>query len=161
MWGGERYDSLTHPMGLEYLKQKKPRVFFMGYGDTDEFAHGGQYDAYLDAARRVDDYLGELWEFVQSTPEYRDTTTLIVSTDHGRGDAATGEWKGHGAKIKGSERIWIGIIGPDTPALGERKDQPTVTQSQIAATLAAFLGEDFNAAIRDTAPPIKAVIGRK
>ena len=47
-------------------------------------------------------------------PEYRDQTTLILTADHGRGDAPV-EWRSHGAKIKGAERIWIGVLGPDTP----------------------------------------------
>ena len=94
-------------------------MLYIGLGETDEFAHAGRYDQYLRSAHRVDTHLRILWETVQSLPDYRDTTTLIVTTDHGRGDAPV-EWKSHGAKIKGSERIWIGVIGPDTPALGER-----------------------------------------
>jgi hypothetical protein len=161
IWGGERFDSFTYHMGLEYLTQKKPRLMYFGFGDTDEFSHAGQYGLYLDSAHRVDSYLKELWETVQAMPEYRDTTTLIVSTDHGRGEAATGEWKSHGEKTQGSERIWIAVMGPDTPALGERTDQPTVTQSQIAATLAAILGQDYNAFRPDAGKPIEAAIGGK
>jgi hypothetical protein len=38
------------------------------------------------------------------------------------------------------------VLGPDTPALGERKDCAEVTQSQVAATVAALLGEDWKTA---------------
>ena len=34
----------------------------------------------------------------------------------------------------------MAFLGPDSPGLGERKEVPEVTQSQIAATLAALLG---------------------
>jgi len=34
-------------------------------------------------------------------------------------------------------------MGPDTPALGERRIVPPVTQAQIAATLAAAVGMDW------------------
>ena len=39
---------------------------------------------------------------------------MIVTTDHGAGDADPTGWKSHGAHIQGSERIWIAVIGPDT-----------------------------------------------
>jgi hypothetical protein len=78
---------------------------------------------------------------------------MIVTTDHGRGDAPV-EWKSHGAKVKGSEAIWIGVIGPDTPALGERIGTALVTQGQVAATIAALLGEDYLAEKPTAARPI-------
>jgi len=159
-WDGERLDSLTFHFGLEYLLQKRPRVLYFGFGDTDEFAHAGRYDHYLHAARRVDDYLKELWETVQAIPEYRGTTTLIVSTDHGRGDAAKDEWKSHGQKIKGSDKIWIAVLGPDTPPLGERGNVPTVTQSQIASTLSTLLGHNYRDFAPAAATPILEVIRR-
>ena len=74
-------------------------------------------------------------------PEYRGTTTLVVAVDHGRGIAPV-DWKSHGKKLDDSKYVWMGFLGPDTPALGERKKIGAVTQSQIAATVAAFLGED-------------------
>ncbi len=69
-------------------------------------------------------------------------TTLIVTTDHGRGDWPV-DWKSHGAKIKGSNSWWMAILGPDTPALGERKNLGPVSQNQVAATAAAALGFDY------------------
>lgn len=153
-WDGEPYDALTYHTALEYLTEKKPRVFFLSLGETDEWAHAGNYAAYLDSAKRVDQYLKTLWETVQSIGQYRDKTTLIVAVDHGRGDAPQG-WKSHGASIKGSESIWMAFLGPDTPPLGERTNASPVTQSQIAATLTTFLGEDYNAAVPRAGSPIK------
>ena len=95
---------------------------------------------------------------IQSTPEYKDQTTLILTADHGRGDAPV-EWKSHGAKIPGADRIWVGILGPDTPARG---DSPLgrADQNQIAATLAALLGEDYNAYQPKAGPVIPSALGR-
>ena len=70
---------------------------------------------------------------------------MVVTTDHGRGNAPRG-WRDHGAETAGSEAIWMALIGPDTPALGERTNTALVTQSQVAATIAALLGEDYCAA---------------
>jgi hypothetical protein len=50
------------------------------------------------------------------------------------------------------------VIGPDTAPLEERSDTPPVTQSQVAATVAALVGEDFPAAIAKVAPPIRELL---
>lgn len=143
---------------LDYVESAKPRVLFVGYGETDNWAHSGRYDLVLDSAHRTDGFIKELWDTMQSMPEYRGVTTFIITTDHGRGSGLT-EWKEHGVEEKGSENIWIAVIGPDTPALGERHDTPTIIQAQIAATLAAFLGKDYRAAQPRAAAPITEVLG--
>jgi len=152
-WGGEPFDAITYHTAREYFRQYQPRIFYLSLGETDEWAHEGRYDEYLIAARRVDEYLRLFWNDLQADPKYRDKTTLIISTDHGRGDAPV-EWKNHGTDEKGSEFIWLAAIGPDTPALGERQKSAEITQSQIAATVARFLGEDYCAAESRAARPI-------
>ncbi len=159
-WGEEPYDAITFYSALEYLKANQPRAFWMTFGETDEFAHAGRYDHYLDAARRTDNFLKTLWETLQSISQYRDKTTLIVAVDHGRGYGPQ-DWKDHGAKIKGAENIWIAIIGPDTPALGERMSSGLHTQSQIAATVAAAVGEDYCAEQPKAANPIVEALRMK
>src|SRR5579872_2641588 len=76
-WDDEVYDSFAFHTALEYLKLHKPRVLYLSLGETDDWAHEGRYDSYLRAAHRVDQYLKELWETVQSMEEYRGKTTLI------------------------------------------------------------------------------------
>jgi len=76
---------------------------------------------------------------MQAMPEYRGTTTFIITTDHGRGSGPE-KWRDHGKDVDGAEDIWIAVLGPDTPALGERAQAGPVTQSQVAATIAALLG---------------------
>lgn len=152
VWDSSTFDAFTFMAAQEYLKREHPRVLFIGMGETDEFAHAGRYDDYLFSAHRVDAALKKLWETLQSMPEYRDSTTLFVTADHGRGSGLV-EWKDHGAKIKGSERVWLAVIGPDTKALGVRKGVK-ITQNQIAATMAALLGLDYRASVPKAGPPI-------
>ena len=154
------YDSFIQVPLLDYVKSAKPRVLFVGYGETDNWAHMGRYDLVLDSAHRMDGFVKELWDTMQAMAEYRGTTTFIITCDHGRGSGLT-EWKEHGAEQKGSENVWIAVIGPDTKALGERHDNGVVTQSQIAATLAAFVGKDYHAAVPRAAPPIGDVLASK
>jgi hypothetical protein len=157
MWDDCRDDSLTFQLALEHLRRDSPRVFYIGLGDTDEHAHAGRYDKYLRALHDTDANLKTLWDELQSRPQYRGSTTLIVTTDHGRGNPPNG-WRSHGAETAGSEAIWMVAIGPDTPALGERTNTALVTQSQVAATIAAFLGEDYPAEVPKAAKPVAEMI---
>jgi len=159
LWDDCCYDSFTCHAAFEYFKRQRPRVLYLGLGETDEFAHAGQYQNYLRAAHNFDQHLRILWDTLQMMPDYRGTTTLIVTTDHGRGNAPV-EWKSHGANIEGSQRIWIGVLGPDTSALGERTNVDPLTQGQVAATVAALLGLDFRSFAPKAAPPIAAAVGR-
>jgi hypothetical protein len=151
------YNSFTQAAMLDYVKEARPRVLFVGYGETDSWAHSGRYDLVLTAARQVDRFVEQLWNTMQSMPQYRGKTTFIVTTDHGRGSGPV-DWKEHGIDSPGSDDIWIAVIGPDTPALGERRDVPPVTQAQVAATLAAFLGRDFRQAAPKAAAPLPDVL---
>lgn len=150
---GEVWDSFLFYAALEHLKLHQPRVLFVSFLETDHWGHTGRYDRILQSAHMVDDYVRRLWETVQSMSQYRDQTTFILTTDHGRG-LAPENWKHHGEKIDGAENIWMAFLGPDTPALGERTNCGPVTQSQIAATLAAFLGVDYKKDIPQAGNPV-------
>ncbi len=141
--GGERLDIATFHMGLEYMKVNQPRLMHFGLGDTDEFAHAGQYDLYLDAAKKSDDWIRQLWEYIQSNPFYANKTTLIITTDHGRGQAKDGAWKDHGSEIEGADQIWIAAIAPAIGAEGESSRKEQIFQGQIAASIAKLVGKEF------------------
>lgn len=150
-------NSLLQVELLDYVRTGQPRVLFVGYGETDNWAHQGRYDLVLDSAHRMDGFVQELWDTMQSMPQYRGSTTFIITADHGRGSGRV-QWKEHGVEQKGSENVWIAVIGPDTPALGERKHIAAVTQAQIAATVAAFIGKDYRKDVPAAAPPIADVL---
>lgn len=158
IWPDEPFDPLPFHTAVEYVKAKKPRVLFLGLGETDDWAHGNSYAEYLNAAHRGDNYLRQLWELLQSMPEYQGKTTLIVLPDHGRGVGA--EWTSHGEKIPASKQTWMAYLGPDTAAKGERQQVGPVTESQVAATLAALLGEDYHAAVPQAGTAIGEVLGK-
>ncbi|HUV69073.1 MAG TPA: hypothetical protein VMW15_05380 [Terracidiphilus sp.] len=158
IWADEPFDMLPFHTAVEYMKAKKPRVLFIGLGETDDWAHAGSYAEYLISAHLGDSYLRKLWELVQSMPEYRDKTTLIVLPDHGRGEGS--EWTTHGQKVPVSRETWMAFLGPDTAALGERKQGTVVTESQVAATVAALQGEDYRAAVPKAGMAIGDVLGR-
>jgi len=142
----EHYDGFGFRAAMTLLEERSPRVFWMALGEPDTDAHARRYDRYLAAITRCDRFLGELWASLQARDGTRDNTTLIVTTDHGRGRDGT-DWKNHNKTTPGSDETWLAIIGPDTPPLGERgADHAPVLSTQIAATVAAAVGENFPAA---------------
>jgi len=149
----DAFDSFSHADLLDYLQTHSPRALFVGYGGTDDWAHEGKYDLVLQAAHQDDQRIAELWNTMQAKPEYHDQLTFIITCDHGRGSGLK-LWRDHDKNIDGAENIWIAVLGPDTPATGEMRNVSRTTQSQIAATIAALLGQDYRAAVPQAAPPL-------
>jgi hypothetical protein len=144
LWDSVRFDAFTQNFALEYMKKSHPNLVYISYGETDDFAHEGKYDAYLKSAHASDAFIKELWDFVQTDDFYKDQTTIIISTDHGRGSASSGEWKSHGSKINGADQVWLVSFGAGVSALGEVKNSEQLHSNQIAATIAKILKVPFN-----------------
>src|SRR5687767_637671 len=104
-WSYGPFDAPIVYAALESLRTLRPRVLYVMLGEGDEWAHAGRYDLYLDATLRADRFIQRIWETVQSLPEYRDRTTLLVTTDHGRG-ATVADWNDHGRKVPAAEATW-------------------------------------------------------
>jgi hypothetical protein len=155
-WPDNVYDFVTARSALEHLRKHKPRVLYVAFGETDEWAHSRRYDCYLDAANRNDAFLRTLWQTLQSMPEYAGRTSLVVTTDHGRGSTEK-DWTDHGKDTDGAEFVWMAVMGPNTPAMGVRENVQ-VTQGQVAATVAALVGEDYHAAAPNSAPPLPGAV---
>lgn len=155
-WRTVRLDAFTHHYAMEYARKHHPRLIYIAYGETDDFAHDRRYDAYLHAAQRADGFINDWWRWAQSDPRYRDKTTIIITTDHGRGDGRL--WYDHGEKIVGADHIWLAAIGPDTPPLGEITVPSQLYQNQIAKTVATLLGVEYHSQ-QPVGEVIRAVIG--
>lgn len=163
-WKGVRLDAFTHQAALRILREQRPRVLFVSYDETDDFAHDGDYVQYLFAAYRADGFLAELWNILQSDPAYAGRTTLIVTVDHGRGNIPGESWRHHYSPaalaastsplrerfpegIVGSNETWIAALGPGVRA-GERRGAAAgacAGLNQIAATALTALGLDWRA----------------
>ena len=161
LWPDNAFDAPMHLVAKEYIRTRKPRVLFVGYGETDEWAHARRYDLVLRSAHQVDAFVADLWSYMQGMQQYRGRTTFIITTDHGRG-GGTDDWTSHGERVDGAEDIWMAILGPDTPALGERLGGERVTQAQVAATIAALMGkeQEFLAASPKSALAVREAVSR-
>lgn len=154
---GEHFDAFVYHASLDRFDTLHPRVFLLAFGEPDAWAHQRRYDRYLDSIQRCDRFIRQLWEKLQALPQYRDCTSLVITPDHGRGVQGT-DWTSHGKKVPRADETWLAVFGPDTPALGERHDTAPVHQAQLAATVAALLGEDFQAAFPQAAAPLAEVL---
>lgn len=158
IFDGVRLDAVTFNMGFEYLKEKNPRILYLSFDETDDFAHGGKYNDYLNSAHNADEFLKKLWDWVQHNPAYKDKTTLLVTCDHGRGEGPVG-WKSHGRETAHSDQTWFAVIGPDTPSMGEITEGQYYN-NQYAKTMAALLGFDYKNQ-NPVGPAIDLVLGKK
>lgn len=153
LWEEGSNDALTYRMARAFLQKNQPRVLWLALVNSDDWAHADRYDRYLAYLHRADAMLGDLWETVQSMEAYRGRTTLMVTTDHGRG--RTGEdWQEHELTIPGSADIWLAVIGPHTPDVGEAVTPGTAYQGQVAATLLQFLDLDYRRWNPQALPPV-------
>ena len=154
----ERLDASTYPLAKLHMKQHKPRVFYLALIDTDATAHRGEYDYYLNSAHGFDKILEDLWGYIQSDPFYKDQTTLLITTDHGRGRGK--EWTSHHNTFPNSDEIWFAVMGPETPPLGEVKKNQQLYQNQLAQTMAEILGIKFTGKDPKGAPVPGVLKGR-
>jgi hypothetical protein len=152
-WTSARHDAFTFRFAMDYLQRERPRALYIAFDETDDFAHDRNYERVLDALHRIDGYLRELHTWVQADPEYRDTTSLVVTVDHGRGHGAD-DWSKHGDDVVGANETWLIAAGPEWPRRGEWTNAPAASSSQVAATLAKSVGEDFRTLVPGAAPPI-------
>lgn len=139
----ECLDVFTHYAAMDYLQTKKPKVLYISYGETDEWAHSGRYKDYLDAAFMVDKWIKDIWNYIQNDPLYKNKTVLFFTTDHGRGDLKKEEWTSHNKSIGDAYQMWFAVMGPGIPAKGEAKNPQQFYQKQFAQTIANLLGQQY------------------
>lgn len=145
IWESVRLDMFTHHYAKEYIKKNQPKVVYIAYGETDDFAHEGAFDYYIKSLNTTDSMIADLWNYVQNNPFYKDNTYFIISTDHGRGVGAQEDsiWTSHGKDVKGADQTWLAVIGPNIKAKGEIKKSSQLYNNQIAATIAKTIGLEY------------------
>ncbi|MEH6405817.1 MAG: phosphoglyceromutase, partial [Leeuwenhoekiella sp.] len=134
-----RLDFFTDYYALEYIKRKHPDVIYIANDETDDFAHQGEYDAYLDSAHSADAFLKELWEYTQNDSYYKGKTTFIITCDHGRGTDPLDTWRSHGGDVKGADQTWLLIYGAQAKKDGEIKIEEQLLTSEIAGMIKKML----------------------
>jgi hypothetical protein len=153
-WNEVRHDAYTFRFAMDHLARQTPRVLYLGLGETDDWGHDGRYDRVLEAFARSDEYLKQLWAWLQSQPAYRGRTHLLITTDHGRGRTPEG-WRNHGRDVAGAGETWMAFVSPSMSRRGEWSGGPEIVTAQVAATLITWMGGDWKAFDPAAAPPVR------
>jgi hypothetical protein len=138
-WPGEadfRPDRFTAPLAIRYLEIARPRFLFLSLGETDEYAHRGDYANYLEALRFADDAIAKIVEALDRMGERGRRTTVFVTADHGRAS----DFRDHGGKWPESARSWLVAIGAGVGSRGEIQGREERRLADIAPTARAWLG---------------------
>ena len=139
-WNTVRFDGFTHQYAKSYLNKHQPDLIYVSYGETDDFAHDGDYESYLKSSKNTDAFIKDLWEYTQANKYYKDKTTFIITTDHGRGTDPIDNWRSHGAEIDGSDETWIIIFGKGVSIKGEISKKSELFSNQIAPLIRKLMG---------------------
>ncbi len=159
IWGDdERLDANVYALAKSYIMAHHPKVAYLDFGDTDEYAHSGKYESYLDDIHNLDAMIEKLWNIMQQDKFYKNNTTFFIVPDHGRGVGA--QWTDHGRNTPHSNETWFMVWGPDTKPSGEMKSSEQIFQTQYAATIANLLGFDYLVPGKFAGEKIKAVSDR-
>ena len=104
-------DIRTSGLGTD---QQAPSLMMLTLHDMD-VAHSGAYSLYIDAIRRADRLCAELWQAVQTHPEYRDRTTVYIMPDFGRDaddDPSGNGFQHHRTGSDMARTTWLLAMGP-------------------------------------------------
>ena len=93
-------------------------------------------------------------------PFYKNKTTLLITTDHGRGNVKKEEWTSHGQSVADAHETWFAFIGPNVKAVGEVKSAAQVYQQQLVPTLVNLMGASFKPS-HVIAKPAVSVVSNK
>jgi len=133
-------DDVTYQKAIDVLSTDHPRLLFINFEDVDLAGHTGDWNIYINAIRTADNYVASLWNYIQNDPFYKNNTTLIITTDHGRHDDAHGGFKSHTGMCDGDRDIMLLILGPDSPANTEVSTP--YYHVDIAPTIGELMGFD-------------------
>ena len=134
------YDMLTFVHAMNFIKLHQPRIAVIVFGEADVVAHKKRYDLYLHNAHHADMMMAELWNFVQTSEGYKNNTTFLITTDHGRGNNQK-NWYEHGMFAKGSSQTWLGVLGPGIQYFQPNREQ--FYNKELAGLIAELVGEKF------------------
>lgn len=136
---GYRDDSTTMTVLMDVLQQHHPHLLMLNFREPDFSAHQLDSTAYLAGIQSTDQYVAEIWDFIQNDPIYQNKTTLIVTNDHGRHlDGISGGYGGHGDGCEGCRSISMLGLGPDFKKNSTLSE--VYNQTDLSITIAEILG---------------------
>ena len=136
-WRRARWDKFTFEYGKRFLKRYRPRLLMMSFLDSDKWAHRRDGRRHKKTLRRYDRWLRELFALLKKLGRYGEETTVVLTTDHGRGGGR--HWPRHGLRFPNSRFVWLYGRGPCTEA-GTRLLSDQHSHIDIRPTIERLLG---------------------
>jgi hypothetical protein len=143
--GTTSHDVFLADLAIECMTTFSPHVLSVDFGEID-VAHYGSWSRYVAAIRQTDELTGRLWQAIETLPDYRGRTLLLVVPDHGRelerpggsGFIHHSDFYTNQGADEGCRRVWLLALGPGIHA-GRRIDTP-IPLTAAAATGLEYLG---------------------
>jgi len=136
---GPRPDLETFERAIGWLRDEQPRFLMVVLDEADNRAHEGDRVRYLETLALYDALLLQLFEALEEMPAtYRDHTTVLITTDHGRGSEPIG-WKYH-AVIWSARDVFLAAVGPHTLATGRARAGRAMQHADLRPTIELLLG---------------------
>jgi hypothetical protein len=107
-------DELSVYVARQLMLQVAPSLLWITLHDID-MAHSGAFSLYIDGIRRTDRLCVEVWNHLQSNPEYAGRTTMFVLPDFGRDsdtNPAGNGFQHHRTGDAASRTTWMMVLGP-------------------------------------------------
>ena len=107
-------DELSVYVMRQLMKQVAPSLLWITLHDMD-VAHTGAYSLYLDGIKRTDRLCADIWNMIESDPEYKGRTTMLILPDFGRDSDFSISGNGFQHHRTGdplSRTTWMMALGP-------------------------------------------------
>jgi hypothetical protein len=107
-------DELSVYVMRQLMHRFAPSLLWITLHDMD-IAHTGAYSLYLEGIRRTDRLCAEIWQMIESDPEYKGRTTMLILPDFGRDSDFSSSGNGFQHHRTGdplSRTTWMLAMGP-------------------------------------------------
>jgi len=107
-------DELSVFVARRVMEQLSPTLIWITLHDID-VAHSGAYSLYIDGIQRTDRLCLDIWQTIESLPEYRSNTTMFILPDFGRDSDTNPGGNGFQHHRTGdalSRTTWMMTLGP-------------------------------------------------
>lgn len=135
-------DEMSVYVACQLMKHVAPSLLWITLHDID-VAHSGAYSLYIDGIQRTDRLCVEIWNSIQSNPEYAGKTTMFVLPDFGRDsdtDPGGNSFQHHRTGDAASRTTWMMVLGPAVRP-GAFVQRP-VESIDLVPTIGKILGID-------------------
>jgi hypothetical protein len=135
-------DELSVYIARQLMHRLAPSLLWITLHDID-VAHSGAYSLYIEGIQRSDRLCAELWNTIQSEPEYAHRTTMFILPDFGRDSDLSAGGNGfqhHRTGDPTSRTTWMMVLGPNVHE-NTIVARP-VESTDLVPTLGSLLGFD-------------------